>query len=216
VTISYNVREKWLTFIDPAVSRSSKEMRAHILRLTLSLFVAAALLSGCHRDYRGYPPLNTDGYRYSAGAAVVGPEQDTLRVAVVVVNESNQHRMLPLSHCPVWASVVQARVTASGRNWNSEVYEQRQHVVPRDSTGKPRLEGCVASLLVRTFPPGDTETSVLKVPVRQILGDSLPSGRYRVTARLMGSGGDGRKLDAGDVFLCNCEVRATNLRTAVK
>jgi hypothetical protein len=191
-------------------------MRAHLLRLTLSLFVAAALLSGCHRDYRGYPPLSTDGYRYRAGAAVVGPEQDTLRVVVVVVNLSNQRRMLPLSHCPMWANVVQARVTASGRSWNSAIYEQRQHVVPRDSTGKPMLEACAAILVARTFPPGYTETSVLKVPVRQILGDSLPSGRYRVTARLMGSGGDGRKLDAGDVFLCNCEVRAINLRTSIK
>ena len=50
-----------------------------------------------------------------------------------------------------------------------------------------------------TFPPGATYTSVLKVPIREILGDSLPSGRYRVTARLMSDGGDGRKLDAGDV-----------------
>jgi hypothetical protein len=193
-----------------------REMRVHLLRFTLSLFVASASLAGCHRAYNEYPLLNSDGYRYRAGAAVVGSEQDTLRVAVVVVNESNQRKMLPLSHCPVWANVVQARVTASGRNWNSEIYEQRQHVVPRDSTGKPMMEACVASLLVRTFPPGDTETSVLKVPVREILGDSLPSGRYRVTARLVSHGGDGRKLDAGDVFLCNCEVRATNLRAGVK
>jgi hypothetical protein len=72
------------------------------------------------------------------------------------------------------------------------------------------MEACVASLLVMTFPPGALQTSVLKVPVREILGDSLPSGHYRVTARLNGHGGDGRKLDAGDVFLCNCEVRPTN------
>jgi hypothetical protein len=186
------------------------------LRLALSLVVASASLVGCHRAYGGYPLLNTDGYRYRAGAAVVGPGQDTLRVAVVVVNESNQQRVLPFSHCPAWASVVWARVTARGRNWSSEVYERRQHVVPRDSTGKPIMEGCLAYLLVRTFPAGDSQTSVFKVPVREILGDSLPSGRYRVTARLIGNGGDGRKLDAGDVFLCNCEVRAINLRTAVK
>lgn len=141
------------------------------------------------------------GYRYRAGVAVIGPERDTLRVAVVVVNESNQQRWLPLSHCPVYANAVKARVTAGGRNWSSEVYEQRQHVVPHDSTGKPMLEACASSLLVMTFPPRASYTSVLKVPVREILGDSLPSGRYRVIARLMGNGGDGRKLDAGEVIL---------------
>jgi hypothetical protein len=177
------------------------EMRAHLLRLTLSLFVASASLSDCHRGYREYPLLNIDGYRYRAGAAVVGPARDTLRVAVVVVNESNQQRMLPLSHCPPWANVVQARLTASGRNWNSEVYEQRQHMVPHDSTGKPMLEVCGPILLVMSFPPGASYTSVLKVPMRGIVGDSLPSGRYRVTARLVSNGGDGSKLDAGDVFL---------------
>jgi hypothetical protein len=63
------------------------------------------------------------------------------------------------------------------------------------------MEGCTLSLPVRTFPPGDSETSVLKVSVREILGDSLPSGRYKVTARLISNGGDGRELDAGEVVL---------------
>jgi hypothetical protein len=187
-----------------------QEMRAPLLRLTLIACMTPAFLSGCHRAYRGDSSLSSEGYRYRAGAAVIGAEQNTLRVAVVVVNESKQQRLLPLSHCPVWENPLQARVTAGGRNWNSEVFEQKQHLVPRDSTGKPMMEACVASLLVMTFPPGALQTSVLKVPVREILGDSLPSGHYRVTARLMGNGGDGRKLDAGDVFLCNCEVRPTN------
>jgi hypothetical protein len=185
-------------------------MRARLLRLTLVVCMTPASLSGCHRHYRGDSSISSEGYRYSVGAAVIGPQQDILRVAVVVVNESKQRRLLPLSHCPVWENPVQARVTAGGRHWNSEVYEKKQHVVPRDSTGKPMMEACVASLLVMTFPPGALQTSVLKVPVREILGDSLPSGHYTVTARLNGHGGDGRKLDAGDVFLCNCEVRPTN------
>ena len=178
-----------------------QDMRARILRLVLFVSIASALFSGCHRHYYGYPMLNTDGYRYRAGGAIVGPNRDTLRVAVVVANESNQQRMIPLSHCPLWANIVQARVTASGRSWNSEAYERRQHVVPRDSTGKPMLEACAASLLVMSFPPGASYTSVLKVPVREIVGVSLPSGRYKVIARLISNGGDGRKLDAGEVIL---------------
>ena len=178
------------------------EMRAHLLGLTLIACMAPVSLAGCHHPaYSGPPQLSTKGYRYRAGVAVVGPERDTLRVAVVVVNESNQQRWLPLSRCPVYANAVEARVTAGERNWSSEVYEQRQHVVVRDSTGKPMLEVCASSLLVMTFPPGASYTSVLKVPVREILGDSLPGGRYRVIARLMSNGGDGRKLDAGEVIL---------------
>lgn len=178
-----------------------REMRAHLLRLTCVVCIGLVSIAGCHRAYRGPDWMSTAGYRYRAGAAVVGPERDTLRVAVVVVNESNQQRELPFSHCPPYANAVKARVVAGGRNWNSEVYEERQHGVFRDSTGKPIPEFCGGSLIVMTFPPGGSYTSVLKVPLREILGDSLPSGRYRVTARLVGSGGDGRKLDAGEVVL---------------
>lgn len=192
------------------------EMRSHLLRLTFIACLAPLSLTGCHHRYRANPDLSTEGYRYRTGVAVVGPERDTLRVAVVVVNESKQQRMLPMSHCPVYTNVVQVRVKAGGRTWNSEVFEQKQHFAPGDSTGKPMMEICVASLLVMPFPPGTSYTSVLKVPVREILGDSLPSSRYRVTARLVSQGGDGRKLDAGEIFLCNCVVRAINSKSGVK
>ena len=169
----------------------------NIVRLT---FVILGLVSMayCHRAYRGPQWINTAGYRYRAGAALVGPERDTLRVAVVVVNESNQQRALTFSHCPQYTDAVKARVFAGGRNWDSEVYEDRQHLPPGDSTSKTMAYIC-GGISMMTFPPGATYTSVLKVPIREILGDSLPSGRYRVTARLMSDGGDGRKLDAGDV-----------------
>ena len=199
-------------FVRSARLAGFQEKRTRRLRLILLACMAPVALAGCHRGYSGYPFFNTDGYRYRAGAAVVGPDRDTLRVAVVVVNESNQQRVIGLARCPMWGEIVKAQVAASGRNWSSEVYEQRQHVVPHDSTGKPIMEVCAASLPAMTFPPGARVTSVLKVPVREILGDSLPSRRYRVTARLISNGGDGRKLDAGEVFLCNCEVRATNQR----
>ncbi len=145
--------------------------------------------------------MSTAGYRYRAGAAVVGPERDTLRVAVVVVNESNQQRELAFYGCPLWGHAVKIQVVAGGRNWNSEVYDEQQHVGFRDSTGKLMPEICMGDLRVMRFPSGASYTSVLKAPIKEILGDSLPGGRYRVTAQLVGNGGDGRKLDAGKVFL---------------
>ena len=172
-----------------------------MLRLTFTACLGLASIVGCHRGYRGYEWMSTAGYRYRAGAAIVGPARDTLRVAVVVVNESNQQRELPLSRCPPYSNPLIARVSAGGRNWSSEIYEERQHGLFRDSTGHAPSPICDASLSVMRFPPGASHTSLLKVPLRGILGDSLPSGRYRVSVRLEGSGGDGRKLDAGEVEL---------------
>jgi hypothetical protein len=177
-------------------------MRTHLLRLKFLALMAPVVLAGCHRNHLGDPMLSTQGYRYRTGVSVVGPQRDTLRVAVVVVNETNEQRMLPLSRCPLWASAIQAEVSSRGHNWNSEVYEERlHHVVYRDARGNPITEACGGSLLAMKFPPGASFTSEFKLPVREILGDSLPKGRYRVTSRLITSGGDGRKLDAGEVVL---------------
>jgi hypothetical protein len=178
-----------------------REMRAHPFRLTL-LAIGLVSIAGCHHPHRESGWMSTAGYRYSAGAAIVGPERDTLRVAVVVVNESNQRRALSFFPCLPYASAVKARVSGGGRNWNSEIYEERQNGVYRDSTAQPMVTICSA-IIVRNFPPGGSNTYVLTVPVRGVLGDSLPSGRYRVTARLVDGGGDGRKLDAGEVVLAH-------------
>jgi hypothetical protein len=178
-----------------------RRIRMHLLRSTLLGCVGVTSIAGCHRERQGYEWMSNSGYRYSAGAAVVGPQRDTLRVAVVVVNETNQQRVLPLAHCRLQGDPVKARVVEGGRSWNSEINEVKPHALLRDSTGQPMMEACTADLLVMTFPPGAHSMSVLNVPIRQILGDSLPSGRYRVTARLTSNGGDGRKLDAGEVVL---------------
>jgi hypothetical protein len=42
---------------------------------------------------------------------------------------------------------------------------------------------------------------VLTVPVREALGDSLPNGRYRVTARVLINGQLVQGLELGDVEL---------------
>jgi hypothetical protein len=178
-----------------------REILAYPLRSTLVACAGLVSIAGCHSTHRGYEALSTAGFRYSAGAAVVGSQRDTLRVAVVVVNESNQQRVVALSHCRLQGDPVKALVAEGGRSWNSEIDEVKPLPVLHDSMGQPMMEACTADLLVMTFPPGARSMSVLKVPIRQILGDSLPSGRYRVTARLTSNGGDGRKLDAGEVVL---------------
>ena len=157
------------------------------------------LFSGCHRDTYGPESMRIDGFRYSAGSAVVGAALDTLRVAVVVVNDSRQDRELGFPSCPPMLNPVKARVTATRREWDSETSELRKQPVYLDSIGKPIPRVCVAMLPVMTFPPGASYTYVLKVPVLEILGDSLPTGRYQVTAQLRLNGYLTRRLSAGNV-----------------
>jgi hypothetical protein len=164
--------------------------------ITLSL-VAIAFF-GCHQMRYVPIPMSTSGFRFRVGSAVVGPAVDTLRVAVVVVNESRDQRELVIPTCPPVLNQVQATVTANGRKWNSESYDKRQWSSFVDSAGNQIPHACVASLLVMTFPPGASHTYVLKVPVREVLGDSLPAGRYTVKARLSINGDIIRGLQ-GDV-----------------
>jgi len=145
--------------------------------------------------------MKIDGFRYSVGSAVVGPALDTLRVAVVVVNGSSQQRFLSFPHCPPVLNPVKAIVRGESKEWNSETSEIHKQSQYFDSTGKPILQVCDLVLIGMTFPPEGSYTYVLKVPVREVLGDSLPTGRYRVTAQLRLNGYLTRRLAAGDVDL---------------
>jgi hypothetical protein len=51
------------------------------------------------------------------------------------------------------------------------------------------------------FPPGHSAAAAVKVPVRDVLGDSLPPGQYRVEARLTGNAWKAGWLPAGEVPL---------------
>jgi hypothetical protein len=166
-------------------------------RVYVSFVVCCALVlvAGCHHR-RGHEPdfLSKRGYRYSAGSALVGRSLDTLRVAVVVVNESKEMRGIAANYCRTPANAVTARLVARGRSWSSPTNEEP--VVFHDSAGNVMEQACVASLMLVTFPPGHSMTFVLKTPVKDILGDSLPPARYHVTARLWDE-----QLKAGDVTL---------------
>jgi len=141
--------------------------------------------------------LRTDGFRYRAGNAVVGPALDTLRIAVVVVNGSGEQRAIPLSSLCAPFNRVAASVTSRGREWESDAWRPARQPASRDSSGRPMFFAC--PMQVMGIAPGASKTFVLAVPVSEVLGDSLPSGRYRVTARVRVSGKLVRGLDAGEV-----------------
>ena len=168
-----------------------------LLRSTCIPCCALILVAGCHHHRRdGFDMLSRRGYRYRVGSALVGPARDTLRVVVVVLNESKEMRGIAFGSCGMSGNELTARLTASGHSWKSDIPEKHP-VVFHDSAGRVIEQVCLAVLHVMTFPPGHSTTYVLETPVRDILGDSLPNGRYHVTARLW----DQRHLDAGEVTL---------------
>jgi hypothetical protein len=88
--------------------------RMHRRWSTLTL-ASAALLAGCHHTASTTPEfLRTDGFRYQAASGVVGRASDTLRVAVVVVNQSRDPRLVPVSSICAPFNRVSAEVTGSG------------------------------------------------------------------------------------------------------
>lgn len=172
--------------------------------LTLLAFLSPLSFIGCHRA--SYTPdlLRTGGFRYRAGSAVVGAELDTLRVAVVAVNDSRQQRAIVVSSPCAPFNRVAASVRASAREWDSEIWHPPKQPPDHDSSGIPIFNGC--SLMVLWISPGASKTFVLAVPVVEVLGDSLPRGRYRITARVRVNGQLVRGLDAGDVELSSPET----------
>jgi hypothetical protein len=172
---------------------------------SLLAFLFALPSAGCHRV--SYTPefLRTDGFRYRAGSAVVGAALDTLRVAVVVVNESRQPRFILISSFCAPFNRIGVTVRAHGRKWDSDVWRPPPpQPASRDAFGNLILKGC--SVVALGLAPGASRTFVLAVAVREILGDSLPNGRYQVAARVQINAQLVRGLELGDVELSSAQI----------
>jgi hypothetical protein len=83
--------------------------------------------------------LRTDGFRYRAGSAVVGAALDTLRVAVVVVNDSRQPRLIWMSSICAPFNRIGVTVSSSARKWDSDIWQPAKRLPTRDSAGNPIL-----------------------------------------------------------------------------
>jgi hypothetical protein len=123
-----------------------------VVRVTFGWFFAIAV-AGCHRLRYEPADMRVDNYRYSAGSAVVGPGRDTLRVAIAVMNDSRDNRLLAFPHCPPILNPVKAILRIGHREWNSEIMEIRKQHQYFDSAGNPIPQVCTADLHAMTFPP---------------------------------------------------------------
>jgi hypothetical protein len=173
--------------------------RMHRRWSTLTL-ASAALLAGCHHTARTTPEfLRTTGFRYRAASAVVGRAAATLRIAVVVLNESRDPRLVPMSSICAPFNRIRAKVTGNRKEWDSDKWRPVKQPETHDDSGRAIIYACPMQAI--GLAPGKSETFVLLVAVKDVLGDSLPEGRYHVTASVRISGTQVRGLSAGEVKL---------------
>ena len=170
-------------------------------------FAAGVLATGCGPgDYYRSPPIG--GVRFFANAGLTGGVGETLRVQVSAHNRGRRLRQIDAGGC---GDALLVRVTSpvkSGAAWDSKVWREAEISAlnaRRDTTpkGRPIIYGaCAPVAITRELAPHDSGAiAAVTIPVRAVLGDSLPPGRYRIETRLFGNGWKAGQLTAGEVEL---------------
>jgi len=172
----------------------------HRFRLVLPAIFALSI--GCHH-HRGDDLSNGrrfDHLRFSAQSELAGAPADTLLVRVRVTNESDHDQMLIFAACEI--GQFSASAQRGGRVWKSSVWEQNPVVENPDLIGRLTFNGvgCTRATAANV-PPGVSTNHYRHIAVRDILGDSLQSGRYRITARIYINNKEVKGLPAGEVEL---------------
>jgi hypothetical protein len=141
-----------------------------------------------------------DGVRFVAHARLLTPGDSLLEVRVRAVNTGGAIRTLEFGNCAM--NVGLSSVGSPARKWEYVVWA---------SSRRPRLE-CLDYQAIRDLAPGDSVSPAdfrRHLPIRAILGDSLPPGRYRITARVTANGRSSEHLVVGEVELRPPGSRAT-------
>ena len=165
--------------------------------------VASISTFGCHHG----PPVpeaqRDEDIRSTARSALVGLNLDTLRVDVTVLNTAKTPRGLVLSSC--YGNTLAIKVQRDGRIWESAAWERArmQPPVVRNSTGKaiPEVFICSGIALRELLPGRPVLAHSSSTPVRDILGDSLPPGRYQIRASFSLNERSIKGIPAGEVEL---------------
>ncbi len=163
--------------------------------LALLSMLAATACTKRVTYYRS-PPIT--GLQFFSTAELTGPVADSLLVRVSARNDARVRRVLESGICGYPLVVRMYRLTdAAGRRatavWDSGVWERARQ--------RPD-EVCLALAVHVMMSPGDSAAvASLVLPVQAVLGDSLPPGRYRLTAQLNSSGGSAGEINAGVIEL---------------
>ena len=138
------------------------------------LFMFAA--TGCHRNSMNEIEKSgtSEGVQYTAEADVSPDKQDTVFIGLRATNRSTGYRS-------VWFSRVGKCGTslafATGRGKRTRIWRLQ---TPPMKLPPGVMEACIGDEAMAQFGPGGSVYTIrAAVPVRTILGDSLPPGLYR-------------------------------------
>lgn len=166
------------------------------------LWAVVPLVISCHhhRADEVSERLRLDRIRLSARSALVGTAADSVQVTVAAVNESSLDQAIEISACE--PSPLEIHAQHANKSWDSRAWEQSKVPVYRDSTGHVVLPISICSLVTVTLvPPGVSASYDRRISVRDILGDSLPPGRYKIRARVYINTQGSKGLPAGEIEL---------------
>jgi hypothetical protein len=167
-----------------------------------AFLAALPLVVGCkhHRRNEVPKPLRLDGVRFSAQSRLVGTAADSLVVAVAAINQSRRDQQITVWACgryPVEVSVRRAK-----KAWNSNTWDASKVPVYHDSAnGVMHVASMCSTVATMRLDARASLHFDRHISVRDILGDSLPSGRYKITARLRAYDQSTDDLHAGEIEL---------------
>lgn len=164
-------------------------MNSRLLRAPRVLLPCVPLVTGCwHRTAREVPHPPIDGVQFVARAKIP-PGDSLLEVRVRAVNTGRAIRTLEFGNCSMNVGVSSVGVTPEHK-WEYVVWAKSR--------------SCLQYLATRDLAPGDSVSPsdfTRRVPIRAILGDSLPPGRYRITARVQANGRSSDHIEVGEIEL---------------
>lgn len=154
--------------------------------------LALSLLTACGL-FRQRTPPKPEAVDFTAQSEVISPGDSLIRVRVIASNGGTLTWTLEFGPCSMNIRVT-ALAPAAPHAWEFERW--RMTVNPR--------AGCVGFTVKYPLPPGGSVTAnelERIVRVRDVLGDSLAPGRYRVTTLVSFSNQAPIEVPAGEIDL---------------
>ncbi|MFL5552705.1 MAG: hypothetical protein ACJ770_07875, partial [Gemmatimonadaceae bacterium] len=143
--------------------------------IAITLLATVACHHGGRLDFDQVP----EGLRVRAESHLIGKAGDTLQVWMTGENRSREPKEFGYSTCPDVTTRISSAHLTNGKP--SHVWDYMTMTHP--DLAKPGAILVCSAGAETTVMPGHSVTFLfLSVPVAKILGDSLPAGRYRVTA----------------------------------
>jgi hypothetical protein len=146
--------------------------------LRLTGLTTALFLGACHPRSIGYD-AGPEGVLLSAQSVLTGAMRDTLSIWIKAVNTSREPRSIGYASCAT--ARISSLATRSGKPVHS--WDYATNADPRLTDPNNHYAWTCGGIVGTTLMPKDSlGMPFLSIPVAKILGDSLPSGRYRVVA----------------------------------